>query len=106
MAGCQKGDTKPAQEREMQPIDMHVDDLEFGRVAGNRFQQRCLSNNRVRPWATEAKGLGPNGMEVRGGPRISAGEKRYLMPQAYQLIDQPRYHPLGAAIELGRNTFG
>src|SRR3954447_14549294 len=27
------------------------------------------------------------------------------MPHAYQLIDQPRHDPLGAAIELGRDTF-
>ena len=45
-------------------------------------------------------------MELSGGLRIPACEQRHVMPQAYQFIDQPRYHPLGAAIELGRNTFG
>ena len=32
----------------MQPIDMHVDDIEFGRVPGHRFQQRCLAIGSVR----------------------------------------------------------
>ena len=68
MTGGQKRDTKPAQEREMQPIDMHMDDIELGRVPGNRFQQRCLGNHWVRPGAAEAKGLRPNGMELGGGP--------------------------------------
>jgi hypothetical protein len=45
-------------------------------------------------------------MELGGGLRIPAGEQRHLMPQAYQLIDQPRHNALGAAIELGRNAFG
>ena len=90
----------------MQPIDMHMDDIELGRVPGNRFQQRCLGNHRVRPGAAEAKGLRPNGMEFGGGLRIPTGEERYLMPHAYQLIDQPRDHPLCPAVKLGRNTFG
>src|SRR3954452_15528475 len=28
------------------------------------------------------------------------------MPEAYQFIDQPCHHTLGAAVKLGRNTFG
>src|SRR3954454_1362005 len=106
MAGCQKRYAKPTQERQVQPIDMHVDDIEVGRVPGNRFQQRSLGNHRVRPWAAEAKSPRPDSMELGGGLRISAGEQRHLMPQAYQFIDQPRHHTLGAAVKLGRNTFG
>ena len=68
MAGCQKRYAKPAQERQVQPIDMCVNDIEVGRVPGNRFQQRCLGNHWVRPGAAEAKGLRPNGMELGGGP--------------------------------------
>ena len=90
----------------MQPIDMRVDNIELVRASGNRFQQRCLDNHRVRPWAAEAKSLRPNGMQLGGGLGIPAGEKRYLMSQAYQFIDQPRHHSLGAAVELGRNAFG
>ena len=90
----------------MQPIDMRVDDIEFGRVPGHRFQQRRLGNHRVRPWAAEAKSPRPNGMKLGGGLRIAAGEQRHLMPEAHQLIDQPRHHALGAAVKLGRNAFG
>src|SRR5689334_19195763 len=89
----------------MQPIDMHVDDVEFIRVSGNRLQLRCLGDHRVCPRTAEAKSLWPNGVKFGGGLGISAGKQRYLVSQPYQLIDKPRYHPLGTAIKLGRNAF-
>ena len=85
---------------------MRVNDIEFGRVPRDCLQQSCLRHHRVRPWAAKAERPRPDGMKLGGGLRISAGKQRHLMPQAYQLIDQPRHHPLGAAIELGRNAFG
>src|SRR3981189_3734618 len=106
MTGCQKGHAKSAQKRQVQPIDMRVNDIKFGRVPGNPFQPRCRGNHRVRPWAAEAKSPRPDCMELGGGLRIPAGEQRHLMPQAYQFIDQPRHHTLGAPVKLGRNTFG
>ena len=89
----------------MQPIDMRVNDIEFGRMPGNGFQQRGRGNHRVRPWAAKAESPRPDGMELGGGLRIPAGEQRHLMPQVHQLVDQPCHHTLGAAVKLGRNAF-
>ena len=67
MEGGEKRDAEPAQQRQVQPIDMGVDDIEFGRVPRHRFQQRCLGNHRVRPRAAEAKRAGPDGMKPGRG---------------------------------------
>ena len=54
MAGGDKRHAQPAQERQMQPIDMGVNDVEFARVPRDCLEQGCLRHHRVGPWAAKA----------------------------------------------------
>src|SRR4051812_40844870 len=105
MASCQKGHAQSAQERQGEPNEMRGDDIKIGRMPGKPFPKSCQGGPRGRAGAAEAKSPRPDCMELGGGLGIPAGEQRYLVPQAYQFIDQPRHYTLRAAVKLGRNTF-
>jgi hypothetical protein len=89
MASGQKRYAKPAEQRQMQPIDMRVDDVEFRGFLAHGFQQYRLGNHRVSARAAETKCSGPDGMKLGSGDRIPTGKQRDLMPQAHQFINQP-----------------
>jgi hypothetical protein len=48
MHGGEEWDAEPAQQWQMQPVDMDVDHVELGGVLRHRFQQDCLCGDRIR----------------------------------------------------------
>jgi hypothetical protein len=60
MAGGQERHAEPAEQRQMQPIDMRVNDVEFAGVPRYCLQQRRLRHHRVRLRAAEPERPRPN----------------------------------------------
>ena len=106
MHGGEERDAEPAQQWQMQPVDMDVDHVELGGVLRHRFQQHCLRRDRIGTRSAQPQRARPDRIELRARHRITAGEKRDIMSKLHQLVDQPGNHPLGAAIEFRGNAFG
>src|SRR5215204_3032419 len=84
---------------------MAVDDVKFGRQPRNNFEQNGIGNVKIRV-ATRAKRMGTRRDQGGARDRITRGEERDRMTERNELLGQPRYDLLGAAIELWGDALG
>ena len=85
---------------------MRVHDVKIFNPLRNRLEESGARDCGIGNGPTEAERTGPDRMQLPARAGISAGEQGHLMAQADELVDQPRDHPLGPAVKLGRNAFG
>ncbi|MGY4291235.1 hypothetical protein ACVWXO_010501 [Bradyrhizobium sp. LM2.7] len=85
---------------------MEVKEVEFLVVTflPHPFQHHHVQRVRIAHGTVEPECPRPQSIQLRGCPRIAAGEQRYIVSQGNQLFRQPMHHPLGAAIKLGWNS--
>ena len=96
---------QPAEQRQMQPINVTVDDIELGHTLGDSFEQRRLGGDGVRARPAKAKRARPDRDEGCSSGRIPAGKKSDVVSKSYQLVCQPGDDALGTAVELRRYAF-
>ena len=106
MHGCEKRHAQSTQQREMQPVNVRMYDVEFLRLLRNRFKQKSSGGHRVSTLPSEAQRVGPYWVKPAACPRIAARKKSDCVTALDQFIDQPGDHPLRASVELGRHTLG
>ena len=104
--GREERHTKPAEQREMPPVDVRVDDVEILGPLRNRLQQDGTDGTRIGALSSKAKRARPDRVKLAARPRIAAREQRNVVSEFDQFVDQPGDHPLRPAVELRRHAFG
>src|ERR1700730_13515380 len=61
---CQMGPARASDDRQMNPVDMAVNDVELSGVLGKIFQEHGMGRERVRPGAAQTGGSGPDWNEL------------------------------------------
>src|SRR3954451_22358155 len=97
--------SETAQQRQVQPINMGVYHIKILGALRHRLNQSGARRRGIRGWAIEPKSTGPDRMELATRFRITTSEQGHVMPERYELIDQPRNNPFCSTIVRRRNTF-
>ena len=108
LAAVQRGH-RPARERaeqrEMELIDMEVQDVEVGGPLPDAVEHQHVIGNRIAHAGVEAQSLRHAGHEFGGRDRIPAGKQRDVMAERHQFLGQVGDDPLGAAVKPWGNAF-
>ena len=104
MQGGHRASGDVVEHREMQQVDVEMDDIEAV-LRGAQLREHVQVRRDVR---FQRRGIQANGLiaagEKRGlGVGIAAGEQGDLMAQIDQRVGQMRHHPFGAAVKLRRD---
>ena len=101
----EEGHAEAAQQRQMQPIDVRVHDVEIFDPLRDRLEQSGACGCWIGGGPAEAECARPNRMQLPTRAGVSAGEQGHLVAPD-EFVDQPRDHPLCPAVKLGRNALG
>ena len=96
----------PGEQRERIIVEVEVQEVEIGGAPVDALQHHHVQRVGVAHRAVEPQRPRPRRFELRRRHRIAAGEQRHVVTERDQFLGQPGYHPLGAAIELGRDSLG
>ena len=92
------------EQRELELVDMEMDDVKFlGSFVHPAHHQHEIGN-RIAHRAIEPQRHGNTGDEVGRSDRVAAGEQRHVMAEADEFFRKIRNDPLSAAIKPRGNT--
>src|ERR1700761_668820 len=94
----EKRHAEATEERKWQPVDVSVNYVKIFRPLRDSLEQYGTGGVRIRPLSAQTERAGPHRMKLAACLGIAARKKRDLMAERDQLVNQPRDHPLGAAI--------
>src|SRR5215211_7257915 len=77
-----KGHSDATEHRQMQPVNVTVDDVEICGFSCHGFEQCCLRSERVRSRPSQPKRARPSRDEICTRLRVPAGKQCYLMPSS------------------------
>ena len=107
LAAMQGGDgaarDRPEQ-RELELIDMEVQDVEVVGALAHAIEHQHVIGDRIEDAGVEPQRLGHAGHEIGGRDRIAAGKQRDVMAERDELFGQVGDDPLGAAIKPWRHA--
>ena len=86
MHGREEWHARATKKRQSKPVDVRVDDVEFGRAFRDRFQQYGVGRIGIRSLSPEAQRLRPNAMKLAPRPEVPAGEQRDVVAQFDQFV--------------------
>ena len=100
----QRGDgaacDRPKQ-REMELIDMEVQDVEVVGALAHAIEHQHVIGNRIADAGVEPQRLGHAGHQIGRGDQIAARKQRHVMAERNQFFGQVGDDPLGAAVKPG-----
>jgi hypothetical protein len=102
MQGGEIRDPEPAKERQQQPVDVEVDDLEVGVGLRDSLDHGDVRGKRIWTGRIEPQRASRAHLESGAGDRVAAGEQGRLVPEIDKRLGQIRNDALYAAVELGR----
>ena len=85
---------------------MGVYQVKILRLLRDCLKQESGGGIRISTLPPEALRMRPDRVELAARPRIAARKQSDLVTQFDELIDEPGYHSLRAAVELGWNALG
>ncbi len=91
--------------REMQKIDMKMQDVEFASAPQHPVQHQHMVRDRVPHRRVQPESAWDARHKLRPRLRIARCEERHLMALRHQLLGQIGYDPFGAAIKARRAAF-
>jgi hypothetical protein len=97
---------KPAEQRQLQPIDMAVDHIEAAGTLGKHFERRGRRANGIAARAAEPQRPRNDRHQSRGCLGVAGREQGHLVAACHELFGQPGNNTFGTAIELWRHTLG
>ena len=89
MQGVQEWRPQPPQEREGQPVDVGMDDVETRGRFGDCLEQRGIGGGRVGTRAAQPQGARPCGNQLGFGAGVPARKQRDLVAERDQLVCKP-----------------
>ncbi|OIQ63792.1 hypothetical protein GALL_546660 [mine drainage metagenome] len=92
-----------AEQRQREIIDMEMQDVEFILTAIDQFHHTIISRDPILDAGIQAQRLLAHRREGGGGDRIAAGEQGHIMTHRDQFLGQRINHPLGSAVQFGRD---
>lgn len=104
--GGEERDPAPAERRQVQPVDVCMNNVELAGATRDRFDQQRTGRVRVDARAPETQGARPHRMQLSARPGIAAREQGHLMAELDQLVDQPSHNPFRTAVKFRGNAFG
>ena len=94
------------EEREMDEVDVEVEDVELVRPPMQLVQHGEMGGEIGLQWVrVEPDGLVADGHQPGLGPGVGAGEQHDVMPELDQGVGKMGHDPLGTAVEAGRHRF-
>jgi len=103
---CEEAHAEPAEQRQMQPVNVSMDHVELLGATGHGLQQCRLRGHWIAAWTAKPKRARPDSVKPGARARVAAREQRHLMSELDEFVDKPGNDTFGAAIEIGRHTFG
>jgi hypothetical protein len=103
----QSGHTRepiPTRQREMQIVDVEVDDIELAATMKYLFQQADVMRELIDTGLVEAQRTRDDRDQSRRRHRIAARKERHVVTLRHELFGEIRDDPLGPAVERGRNA--
>ena len=95
------GTAAGAREREVQVVDVEVDDVELGARWRDLLEQQDVVRQRVDAARVEPQRPRRARHQPRRGHRVAAGEQRDVVALRHELLGQVGDDALGAAVERG-----
>ena len=105
MLGSQRKRGKIAEQREMQVVDMEVQDVEFGRPPAHPIEHDHVIGQRIPNRGLESERLLRARRQFRRSQRVAAREQGDLVSLADQLLGKIGGDPLRAAVQAGWHAF-
>src|SRR5260221_3344381 len=103
---CSHGrDRQTRADREVQIVDVKVDDIEFLGVAEHELQHANMMGQLIHAVLAQTEEMLGRGDQPGASNGITTGEQGYVMSLTNQLFRQVRDNPLGSTVILGRDTF-
>ena len=103
--GRQRAVGETGHEREMQQINMEMDDVEIVGLAAHVVQHHQMVGQGVLDGGIESQGHVRAADQFRRGPRVAAGKQGDVVALMNKFFGEVGNHPLGAAVEVGRHAF-
>jgi hypothetical protein len=95
----------PSRHREVEVVDMEVNDIELPRHAAHALEQQDVMGELVDAVIVETQRPRRDGHERRVRDGIAAGKERHVVALPNELVGQIRDDPFGAAVVPGRYAF-
>src|SRR6185437_14671526 len=92
--------------REMEVIDMEVEDVEFGGPLPNPVEHQHVIGNDVLDGGVQPQRLRGAASQLGGRHGITAGKQRDLMAQPNEFFREIAYDALSTSVHSRRDTFG
>ena len=92
------------EQREMELVDMEVQDVEVVGALAHAVQHQHVIGDRIADAGVEPQRRGHAGHQIGRRDRIAAREQRHVMAERHQFFGQVGNDPLGAAIKPWGNA--